>query len=150
MKLHHIQEPQLEFGRGTHVCPRAGIAEHDVYDARFNARRTKILVGAVGTSDTLSKLATLIDKCSRPIPPKDSRQPKLYPSFCGFNEAIGFKATFALEEEITRNLILSDIRHILKIQDHNERVESAVDLYYRHVKFLAQNRVVDVIMWVST
>src|SRR5438093_1178509 len=78
--------------------------------------------------------------------PKDSRQPKLYPSFCGFNEAIGFKATFALEEEITRNLIHSDIRHILKIHDHNERVESAVDLYYRHVKFLAQNRVVDVIM----
>ena len=146
MKLHRIKEPQLEFSQGTHVCPRAGIAEHDVYDARFNARRTKILVGAVGTSETLSKLATLIDKCSRPIPPKDSRQPKLYPSFCGFNEAIGFKATFALEEEITRNLIHSDIRHILKIHDHNERVEAAVDLYYRHVKFLAQNRVVDVIM----
>jgi hypothetical protein len=92
MKLHHIKEPQLEFGRGTHVCPRAGIAEHDVYDARFNARRTKILVGAVGTSDTLAKLATLIDKCSRPIPPKDSqavseflrvqRSYRLQSSFC--------------------------------------------------------------------
>ena len=56
MKLHQIDEVPLEFGRGNHICPRAGISQFGVYDARFEVRRERILVGAVGTSDTLSSL----------------------------------------------------------------------------------------------
>jgi hypothetical protein len=147
MKLYHIKEPLLEFGRGTHVCPKAGITNYDVYDTKLNARREKILVGAVGTSDILSKLHTWLDKCSRLIPAKpDRNQPNLYPSFCGFNREVGFKASLAMEEEITRKLNNSDIQRIIKINDWNERVNAAVEMYYRQVKFLAQNRVVDVIV----
>lgn len=68
MKLHFIKEPELEFGRDLHVCPRAGIAQHDVYDSRFKARRDTVLVGAVGTEETLEKLSAWIRRCSAFIP----------------------------------------------------------------------------------
>jgi len=146
MKLHYIKEPDLEFGRDTHVCPRAGITKYDVYDTRLKIRRERVLVGAVGTSDTLSKLHAWIEKCSQSIPPKpDSRQPNLFVPFCGFNPDIGFKSSLAIDEEITRTLNNSDISEIIRIENWNERVDAAVELYYRQAKFLAQNRVVDVI-----
>jgi len=78
MKLHYIKEPFLEFGRGTHICPRTGITEYDVYDTKLRIRRERVFLGAVGTSDMLSKLYSWLEKCSQPIPPqKDSKQPNL-------------------------------------------------------------------------
>lgn len=147
MRLYTIEEPFLEFGRGTHICPRAGITEYDVYDSRLKVRRDRIFVGAVGTSDTLVKLSDWLDRCSKSIPPKpDSKQPNLFTGFCGFNNELGFKSTLVMEEEITRRLNNSDIKKILGIQERNRRVDEAVEMYYEPIKFLAQNRVVDVIV----
>ena len=56
MKLSIIKEPQLEFGTGQHVCPRAGIAHHGVYDVKMKARRERILIAGIGTSEGLSEL----------------------------------------------------------------------------------------------
>lgn len=149
MKLHFIEEPELEFGRDRHICPRAGIATYDVYDARSQARRDTILVGGVGPTDALDKLKVWLDRCSRVIPQKpNTRQPNLYPAFCGFNRSIGFRAALVLEEQNTRWLNHSALRRILKIESRNQRVEEAVDLYYRQIKFLAENRNVDVIVCV--
>ena len=147
MKLHFIQEPLLEFAEDVHICPRAGITQYGVYDLKFNVRRDRVLVGAVGTSKTLSGLAVWLDRCFNYIPPPtDSRQPNLFPGFCGFNSTSGFGANLVLNEEITRPLNNSDINRIIKIDSRNDRVNEAVEMYYQQVKFLAQNRPVDVIV----
>ncbi|WP_068818384.1 argonaute/piwi family protein [Phormidesmis priestleyi] len=149
MKLHQIQEPLLDFGQGSHVCPRAGITTHDVYDTRLKIRRERIFVGAIGTSDALSKLYTWIDRCANRIDaPPESRQPNLRVPFCGFNLDDGYKAQLVIDEEITRSLSNSDISSILKLATWNERVEASVEMYYRLAKFLAQNRTIDVIICV--
>jgi hypothetical protein len=148
MKLHMIKEPPLEFGRGPGICPRAGITEHSVYDIRLSARRERILVGAVGTSEGLEKYGAWLDNCSRPIPATAENE-RLHPSFCGFNRDLGFKAELALVEEITRSLNRSDIKRIIDITDRRKRVEEAVQLYYQQVEFLARHRVVDVITCIS-
>jgi hypothetical protein len=146
MKLHYIKEPFLEFGRGSHICPRAGITQYDVYDTKLRIRRERVLVGAVGTSDMLSKLYSWLEKCSQPIPSqKDSKQPNLRVPFCGFTTDWGFRSSLVIDEEITRTLNHSDINEVLRIKDCNALVDATVDLYYRQAKFLAQNRVVDVI-----
>lgn len=149
MKFSTLEEPILEFGRGMDLCPRAGITKYDVYDSRFATRRDSIFVAAVGPSDTLTKLSVWLEKCSKVIPPKpDARQPNLYPGFCGFNQSSGFKARMVINDEITRALNNSDIKQIIKIHKWNERVDAAVELYFEEVKFLAQNRTVDVIVCV--
>ncbi|MEQ8963796.1 MAG: hypothetical protein RLP02_38815 [Coleofasciculus sp. C2-GNP5-27] len=76
----------------------------------------------------------------------DSRQPNLFAPFCGFKPDFGFKSSLVIDEQITRTLNYSDINEVIRIEDWNERVDAAVALYYRQAKFLAQNRVVDVIV----
>ncbi len=147
MKFHFIDEPKLEFGEGTHLCPRAGITNYGVYDLKLSDRREKIFVGAVGTNETLEKLNDWLGKCSEYIPAKpDAAQPNLFPAFCGFNLETGFRAEFSHDSRIMRALRNSDLEKILKIEDWNKRVENAVKLYYDQIRFLAQNRTVDVIV----
>lgn len=147
MRLYELKEPDLEFGQGKHRCPRAGIATYDVYDTRVTARREQILVGAVGISDNLLKLSSWLDKCKNQIPPKpNADQPNLFPGFCGFNRQYGFKAEFNHSQEITRTLNNSDIKRITKIGKRNERIEEAVKLYSDEVRFLTENRNIDVIV----
>jgi len=149
MKLHLIEEPLLEFASGSHICPRHGITNYSVYDTKMTVRRDRIFVGSIGTSDNLGKLATWMEKCSGYIPAKlNSKQPNLYTDFCGFNQDSGYKSKFVFEEEITKNINTSDIKRIVAIPNWNDRVNESVELYYNLVKFLAQNRTVDVIICV--
>ncbi|MBL8204472.1 MAG: hypothetical protein JNM09_09600 [Blastocatellia bacterium] len=147
MKFHFLEEPELEFGEDTHICPRAGITNYGVYDLKLSDRREKIFVGAVGTNDTLEKLNAWLDNCSGYISAKpDAAQPNLFPAFCGFNSETGFRAQFVQDSRIARALRNADIEKTLSIEDWNLRVENAVTLYYEQIKFLAQNRTVDVIV----
>lgn len=149
MKASVFKEPQLEFGTGSHVCPRAGIAYHSVYDVKMRARRERIFVAGIGTGDGLSDLGRWLQACEDSIPPKaESRQPRLFPGFCGFRLDVGFRCELHYSDEITRALTNSDVKSLLEIKDWDKRVEEAVALYYRNAQFLAQNRVVDVIICV--
>jgi hypothetical protein len=149
MNLNLIEEPLLEFGRGSHVCPRAGITQFDVYDINFDDRRDKVFVGAVGTSDNLAKLKEWLDKLSKFIPAKlNAKQPNLFPPFCGFNPEVGFKATLVQEDRITRTLSNSDIERINRIEKWDERVEAAVEMYSTQINFLYKHRNVDVVVCV--
>lgn len=149
MRLYEISEPYLEFGNGKHLCPRAGIATYDVYDTRVDARREQVLVGAVATSNDLIKLASWLELCKAPIEPKkDAGQPNLFPGFCGFNRQYGFKAEFKHSNEITRTLNNSDIRTILKINNRKDRIETAAELFFNELRFISENRNVDVIVCV--
>ena len=80
------------------------------------------------------------------IPAKESRQPTLFTSFCGFNKEIGFKANIIHEQSLKKTLLQSDLKDVWSIGEWNERVEKMVALYYDNIRFLAQNRNVDVIV----
>ena len=41
MNIKLLPEPKLQFGRGSHVCPRAGIYKYDVSDIE-NVRPEKL------------------------------------------------------------------------------------------------------------
>jgi len=120
-----------------------------VYDLKFKARKKEIFIGAVGTSKSLQSLKEWIEKCSNPIEAKSkNNQPNLYTSFCGFNETTGFAAKLIHEEEITKKILKKDLTSILKLKNWNKLVSEAVDLFYNNIRFLAQNRNVDVIVCV--
>jgi hypothetical protein len=147
MQLFHIKEPRLEFAQGIHVCPRAGIANYEVYDTILEGRRDTILVGAIGTNEGIAKLNNWLDICSKNIPgKKDAKQPNLFPAFCGFNKDYGFKTVMSLIDRNVRILNHSEVQAIQKMEDWNNRIASAVNLYLREVAFLAQHRSVDVII----
>ena len=149
MDLRIINEPYLEFSQGIHRCPRTGISKYMVYDSKFKARKNEIFVGAVGTSMSLQGLKEWIEKCSKPIEAKpNNNQPNLYTPFCGFNEESGFASKLIYEEEITKKILNKSLKKILKLKNWNNIVNEAIDLFYNNIRFLAQNRNVDVIVCV--
>jgi hypothetical protein len=56
MKLTTLPEPLLEFGTGTHICPRTGIEHLGVYDKRDELRRTELRIGVVGRGEGIDLL----------------------------------------------------------------------------------------------
>ena len=149
MEYNFIEEPLLDFGKDSHFCPRQGISNYDVYDTRFTARKTELLVGVVGLAEDIESFNKWIDRCRGFIPSKtENKQPQLFTHFCGFNENTGFRSKFIVSSEITRPINNSDIKELLKIKNSDERILQAVDLFYNHIKFIAQNKLVDVIVCV--
>jgi hypothetical protein len=149
MKLFSISEPDLQFANAAHPCPRAGITRYGVYDSLQQSRRERIHVGAVGNSQGLDQLNRWFEMCAKEIVGKTgAAQPNLFPAFCGFNRRSGFKSEFLISSEIARQVTNADLKDVNNVAMWDQRVERAVELYYREIKFLAQNRTVDVIVCV--
>lgn len=149
MKLMHVNEPRLEFFEGTHICPRRGITTYGVYDQCSLTRRKSILLGAIGTSKDLEDFASLLERMKSPINGVgEGHKGNLFPDFCGFNNETGFHAELVFNQDLARPLRQLDIEKIIKIQNRAQRIEEAINLYYEEIKFLAQNRSVDVIVCV--
>lgn len=149
MKLTTLAEPMLEFGTGTHICPRTGIEHMGVYDKRDENRRSELRIGVVGRGEGVDLLDEWLEKCRDGIERKTQSQLlNLFRGFGGINQNYGFLTRLINSPQYTRTLKKSDISAVLKLPSREKRVEQAVDLYYEQIRFLAENRTVDVIVCV--
>jgi len=149
MRLEHIREPRLQFASGEHVCPRRGIAAYGVFDRNEQSRRETMMIGVVGTPACIEACAAWLEKCGAEIAARaDNNQPNLFPEFCGFNERSGFGAKFAFSDNLSRPIKKTEIEDLVTQGTWRGRVAASVELYYENIKFLAQNRNVDVIVCV--
>lgn len=149
MKLTTLAEPLLEFGTGTHICPRTGIEHMGVYDKRDELRRTELRIGVVGRGEGIDLLDEWLEKCRDGIERKnESKLLNLFRGFGGINQSYGFLTRLINSPQYTRTLKKSDISAVVKLASRAERVERAVELYYEQIRFLAENRSVDVIVCV--
>ena len=149
MDVKHIKEPRLLFAKGMHICPRRGIMEYGVFDQTQKTRRNVIYVGGIGTSHCVDLLNNWIERCRGFISaPSEVRQENLKLPFCGFNDDSGFAADVRFSTDISRTLKNTEVNKIAAIKDRTERVNQAINYYHENVKFLAQNRHVDVIVCV--
>jgi hypothetical protein len=150
--LRNLPEPRLLFAKGEHVCPRRGIAEFGVYDRVGRTRRSEVLCGGVGTGSCLEALSEWVLRCKGAIHHEGgadaTRHPNLHPPFCGMTTGLGFDVTLSFAADLARPIKESEIKEIEAIEALSQRHIQAVELYYDHVKFLAQNRHVDVIVCV--
>lgn len=146
MDFTYLEEPMLEFANGTHVCPRAGITQFDVYDANNYPRRSDILLGVIGTNQNIDLLKSWIEKVAKRIPSKPSNQPNLFPAFVGFNKQAAFFSKLVLSDANSKHILNSEIKEVLETGNTLKRIEIAVDLYAEKIKFLAQNKTPEVII----
>ena len=107
----------------------------------------EIILGVVGSAEDLEAFARLMERMKSPIISEKAEHKKnLFPDFCGFNDSTGFYSNLIFNEELGRQLKNSDINEVLKNKDRNQLVEAAINLYYEEVKFLSQNRPVDIVI----
>ncbi|KYG73611.1 hypothetical protein AWW68_13045 [Roseivirga spongicola] len=150
MEFRHIKEPLLEFGEGLSVCPKDGIATKGTYD-RNQVRPVQIKLGVVGKEESVEKVLNWLINSKDYIPGKESKRekPKLFPAFPGFNSQTAFKSEIIYDETYIRNLNNSEFDKIKENSDSVESLISAtIDLYLNEIKFLAKNKVADVIICV--
>jgi len=149
MRFTTLPEPLLEFGTGTHICPRAGIEQMGVYDKRDELRRTELRIGVVGRGEGVDLLDEWLAKCRAGLERKaGSKLPNLFRGFGGISPDHGFLTRIINSPQYTRTLQKSEINSALKLETRATRIDRAVALFYEQVRFLAENRAVDVIVCV--
>ena len=148
MKVTVIEEPLLEFGKGTHICPRNGIERMGVYDTKDELRRSELRLGIVGRGEGVDKLDVWLDLCRNGILGKESELSNLFKGFGGVSADYGFFTRLLSSPSFTRAIQKSSIVKVSRIKTREERVVAAVNLYYEQVQFLAENRAIDVIICV--
>lgn len=148
MKVKVLAEPSLEFGKGTHICPRAGIERLGVYDKKDEFRKSELRLGIVGRGEGVDKLDVWLDKCRVGIIPKESNLANLFKGFGGFTDSYGFYSKLLSSPAYTRSLQKSSLNKIRSIKAREDRVNAAVDLFYDQIRFLTENRAIDVIICV--
>lgn len=153
MKIHFLDEPLLQFGNDSHVCPRFGISNFETFDSRKDLLSTKpkdIVLGVVGTLQNFESFDKWIIKCSDFIQERESKQPNLFTSFCGFNEYEGFKAKMVYNQSYFRQIndiqIKAIIAEVNKTKNIQKGIKDSAELYLKHIEFLATDKTPKVIM----
>lgn len=149
MTIKNLPEPELEFANNnTSVCPKDGIRRFGTFDHALEDRPEKIVLGIIGKSDSIDTILEWLNECKEYVEAKSSKQPKLFPSFMGFQEQNGFCSRIAYEEEYIRRINNTDFDEVYKEGSEEEVIQSAVDLYIRKIQWLSQNKKPSVIMCV--
>ena len=146
MRLKLFDEPNLMFGRGESVCPKAGIETLGVYDLNDELRKSELRVGLVGRQKGLDDLNAWLKNCLSFIEGKESRLSNLFRGFGGFSDTHGFYCKLLYGDRSTRAIENSKITAIQKTADLEERISLCVDVYFEEIRFLSENRPVDVIV----
>ncbi len=147
MKLKILKEPFLEFGNGVHICPKAGIETMGVYDKKDELRRNELRVGMVGRGEGIDMLDVWLDYCTHAILGKaETKYPNLFRGFGGINENYGFYTRLIRSPQLTRTIQRTEINKIIKLKTRDERIQNCVELYYDQIRFLSENRSIDVIV----
>ena len=112
MKLHFIEEPELEFGGGgRHIDIRHGITEHGPLDRGLSSAPQVVRLGVVGTATDVEQLRAWIDLCRRGIDAKKSKRTTLFVGFPGFGEN-NTLADFVVDDRLIDTISAADVRTI--------------------------------------
>lgn len=112
MKLHFIDEPELEFGgTGRHIDIRHGLTEHGPLDRGLASAPQSVRVGVVGSAQDAERLRAWIDRCRGGVDAKKSKRTTLFVGFPGFG-ASGTLCDFVVEDRLVDIISGGDLRGI--------------------------------------
>jgi hypothetical protein len=148
MEIKLLNEPILQFSRGEHICPRAGIYNFDVSDIN-SVRPDSIALGFVGLSESINKVVNWIKHCRSHVDGKKSTLSNLFTNFPGFNKNLAFKSEIVYDDSYIRKINNSTFEDLKKTaNDVDDLILKSIDLYLSEIKFLAKNKNPDVILCV--
>lgn len=142
-----LDEPEMQFGRGTHVDPRFGLLEFGPADGSAAAAPSTISVGAVGTQETIEGVMRWLKRCRKPIePPTTARHPNFSPPFPGFTGDVGLESELTFDSRLQRGVPTREIRSLARLRDREARLECAVALLLEEIGAIAEHGLARVIL----
>lgn len=145
MRIEHLAEPLLEFGRGQHVDVRFGIAQFWPRDREMGTAPREIRVGLVGTADSTEAVRQWLEDCAGGVAPKKTRLVNLFPAFPGFNEESCFGSRLVLEDRWSATITKPEIAELIAMKP-SSMVDGAVTVFLNGAKRLLENNALDVII----
>lgn len=147
MRATVFSEPELDFGHGgTHVDPRAGIADYGPVDLGTSGAPSRIRVGVVGPAESITGVRTWFEKCRLPVGAKpNNRHPHLFQGFPGFTPEQCFRSELLFDDAWCRAISNRKLQRVLDKPVSLATVE-AVDLYNAEIRDLGERGNVDVIL----
>jgi hypothetical protein len=147
VKARLLEEPELQFGAGTHVDPRFGVLELGPADQEAAAAPREIPVGIVGTAEGIEAAVRWLRKCRKPIQPlATARQPNLHPPFPGFRADTSFRSQLRFDSRLQRTIAVRDVRGLSALSSRRARLDGAVDLLITEISALAETGLPRVIL----
>jgi len=128
MKLHFIDEPELEFsGAGRHIDIRHGLTEHGPLDRGLASAPPNVRVGVIGAAKDVERLQSWIDHCRKGVDAKKSKRTTLFVGFPGFggNETL---CDFIVDDRLIDLISGADLRDIGEAND-GRFLSASIDRY---------------------
>jgi len=146
VKIHHFDEPELEFGGTSHIDIRYGIANYGPFDVGEKKRPVQINTGVIGTQQTVSELRAWMEKCRGEVAPELQKSPtRRDPVFPGFSADSPFKSEAYVDDTLCGTIKPSDLRKLHKVKNANERIKAAAEIYMSQIERL-KGKGVDVVV----
>lgn len=146
MNVGFIQEPELEFGTGTHVDIRFGLMNHGPLDLRGELAPQRIRLGIVGTPEGVEGVHAWMGRIGRGVGAKESRQPNLFPRFPGFGEDTNLRAPLVVDTQLHGTVKQRELDVLFKSSDRNRVVEEAVAMFLSEMQRLTEKSSADVLV----
>lgn len=139
MKLHFIEEPELQFGSSKHIDIKFGILNHGVLDFDKQEAPRKINLGVIGSNETVEKFLGWVDECRNVVQAKKSNKQNLFPHFPGFASDHSFYSEILCNQNFQRRIGNADISRIEGLNSQTDRVNAAAELLLDEIGYLAEN-----------
>jgi hypothetical protein len=130
-----LEEPEMQFGRGSHVDPRFGLLDFGPADQAAGAAPATIPIGVVGTQETIEGVLRWLRRCRKPIdPPADKRTSNFFPPFPGFSTEVGLESELTFDTRLQRSVPAREIRKLAAHASREARLDAAVELLLEEVR----------------
>lgn len=139
MRVDFLQEPELEFGIDRHIDIRFGLMYYGPVDYAHPLAPKQIILGIVGTTETVEGVQAWLERCQQEIPAKNSKQPNLFPKFPGFRYDVGFHSTLVMDERLHRTIPSRLFKELASKNDVNLMIRESVDLFLAELRYLTVN-----------
>jgi len=128
MKLHVIEEPELEFaGAGRHIDIRHGLTQHGPLDRGLTSAPQSVRVGVVGGAQDVERLQLWFERCRQGIDAKQSKRTTLFVAFPGFG-GTGTLCDFVTDNRLVDTISGSELRDIAE-SDDEKFVTASIERY---------------------
>jgi hypothetical protein len=147
MNIFSVEEPELEFGGSQkYIDIRYGLMAHGPLDLLSDLAPRNIRLGLVGTSESIEGFVAWLEKCSRGIEAKPSKQPNLFPSFPSLDGKTAFNCDFITQASLQRAVSRQKFLLLATTESIEKRIVKAVDVFASEIEYLAENSKPDVIV----
>ena len=146
MKAEFLEEPELEFGAGTHVDIRYGLSQFGPLDRGTPTAPREIRVGLVGTADTVEGVERWLAACRAGVAAKATRLVNLFPAFPGFSHESCFDSVLTFHERWTARISERELSGLVSSASAAELAREAAETFVGYAARLLELGKLDVMV----